>query len=440
MDTEELLLRVIIQLAVIIAAARITGNVFRRIGQPAVCGEIAAGLLLGPSLFGHLFPRMFHRIFDPSVGQTFSMLSELGLILTMFLIGLEFDFGHVPENGRTVASVSIAGIAVPFALGFGLGKVMHGQLGISGSWVDFALFLATAMSITAIPVLGRIMIELNITRTRIGSLTMAAAAMNDAAGWTVLALVTAIVRSTFDPLKLAKMIGAVIGYGFIMALVVRPIVIRWSAWTMRKNSGELSLNAMAVLLILVLTSAAITNAIGIFALFGAFMTGAILYDQHEFRLAIRRRLNDFVTTFFLPIFFTYTGLRTDAGSMAGGRTWLFCGLVLLFAIAGKYGGCAVAARWNGVARREASMIGVMMNARGLTELIVINAGYDLGILPKTVFFMLVVMAVTTTYMTTPVLRRLFRGTDVWDAFRASELGQPACASRRAQASAAAVNP
>jgi Kef-type K+ transport system membrane component KefB len=417
--TEAVLLRVIIQLVAIIGAARLFGNLFRRLGQPSVCGEIAAGLVLGPSLFGRLFPSLFHSVFDPGIAPIFNILSQLGLILTMFLIGLEFDFDHLPDNRRTAASVSIAGIVVPFSLGFILGKVMHSALGLTGSWVNFALFMATAMSITAIPVLGRIMIELNITRTRVGSLTISAAAMNDATGWTILALITAIVRSTFDPVRVATMIAAVIAYALIMCFVVRPLVVRWSAWTLKNNAGELSLNGLAVLLIMVLLSAAITNVIGIFALFGGFTMGAIFYDQRELRDAIHRRLNDFVTTFFLPIFFTYTGLRTDVGSMTGGRLWLFCGLVLLAATIGKYGGCTLAARWNGVPPREASIIGVMMNARGLTELIVINVGYELGILPKTVFFMLVFMAVATTYMTTPSLRRLFRGSELWDSYRAS---------------------
>src|SRR5580658_1671323 len=299
---EALLLRVIIQLVVIIAAARVCGNMFRRLGQPAVCGEIAAGLILGPSLFGHFFPSLFRTVFDPGTGPVFSILSQLGLILTMFLIGLEFDFDYLPDNRRTVVSVSLGGIVLPFALGFGLGKAMHAQLSLGGSWVNFSLFMATAMSITAIPVLGRIMIELNITRTRLGSLTIAAAAMNDAIGWTILALITAVVRSTFDPVKLATMVAEVVAYSLIMAFVVRPIVIRWSASAMKKNAGELTSNGFAVLLILVLLSAAITDRIGIFALFGGFMMGAVLYDQRDLREAIRRRLNDFVTTFFLPIF------------------------------------------------------------------------------------------------------------------------------------------
>ena len=387
-----------------------------------VCGEIAAGLILGPSVFGRLFPGAFHAIFNPSVGQTFSILSQLGLILLMFLIGLEFDFGHLSENKRTVLSVSLAGIAAPFALGFGLGRVMHQQLGLGGhsindaSWINFALFMATAMSITAVPTLGRIMIELNINRTRLGSPTISAAAINDAAGWTILAFITAVVRSTFDPVKMAAMVAGVLVYGLVMILGVRPLVIRWANRTLKKNGGDISINALATLLVMVLLSAAVTNKIGIFSIFGAFMMGAVLYDHRELRDAVRRRLNDFVTAFFLPVFFTYTGLRTEMGAMTGGKLWLFCGLVLAAAIVGKFGGCTLAARANGLRWRESSIIGVMMNTRALMELIVINVGYDLGIIPGTVFFMLVFMAVFTTYMTTPILRRLIRGSEVQAQF------------------------
>jgi len=418
-NIENILLKVIIQLIVIIAAARISGAAFRRLGQPVVCGEIAAGLILGPSLLGRFFPGIFRTVFDPSVGQIFSIFSQVGLVLLMFLIGLEFDFGHLSENRSTALSVSLVGIVLPFGLGFALGKAMHEQLGLSGSWVNFSLFMATAMSITAIPILGRIMIELNLNRTRIGSLTISAAAVDDASGWIILALVTAIVRSTFDPIKMTIMVGGVIAYGLAMALAVRPLVYRAFEAVLRKNGGNLTLDSLAVLLILMLLSAAATNLIGIFSIFGGFMFGAILYDQQELREAVNRRLQDFVTVFFLPIFFTYTGLRTDIGSMAGGGLWIFCGLVLLAAVVGKFGGCTLAARANGLPLREASIIGVMMNTRALMELIVINIGYDLGIIPKTVFFMLVVMAVVTTYMTTPILRRLMRHSEVWESYRVS---------------------
>ncbi len=418
--TENVLLIVIIQLIVIVASSRIFGAVFTRIGQPLVCGEIAAGLILGPSFFGGMFPNLFKRIFDPSVGQIFSILSQIGLILLMFLIGLEFDFGQVSNNRRTVMSVSAAGILLPFGLGAMLGRWMHAALGLSGSWVNFSLFMATAMSITAIPILGRIMLELNINRTRIGSLTIAAAAADDASGWILLALVTAIARSSLNPVRVGLMVVETVGFAVCMVWLVRPLLKKWTAYQMRKNRGALSLDALAILLIMILLAAIVTNLIGIFSIFGAFFLGAILYDQREFREAVEERLRDFITVFFLPIFFTYTGLRTDIGTMAGGALWIMCGLVLLTASVGKFGGCLLAARLNGLSWCEASLIGVLMNTRALMELIVINLAFDLGIIPKSVFFMLVSMAVFTTYITTPVLRRLLCSTELEPYYLSSE--------------------
>ena len=403
---ENVLLVVLIQLAVIIAAARVFGMLFRRFGQPQVCGEIAAGLILGPSLFGRFFPQISASVFSPTVNPIFSIMSQIGLVLLMFLIGLEFEFGHLKTNRRAAITVSLAGIILPFALGIWLGYYMHGVLHLGSNPLYFALFMATAMSITAIPILGRIMVELELNRSVLGSLTITAAAMDDAIGWILLALVTATTQSAFDPWKFAQMIGGVLLFGAVMFFVVRPLVIRWITTSLRRNGGTLSLNTLAVLLILIFISAICTNLIGIFSIFGAFLFGAILYDQAELVTAIRARLSDFVTVFFLPIFFTYTGLRTDIGSMTGGELWFLCALVLLAATVGKLGGCTLAARWNGFTWRDASLIGVMMNTRALMELIVINIGYELGIIPKTVFFMLVFMAIFTTYMTAPVMRRI----------------------------------
>jgi Kef-type K+ transport system membrane component KefB len=420
-NAEQTLIAVIVQLVVIIAAARIAGNVFRFFGQPPVCGEIAAGLILGPSLFGRLFPSAFHAIFNPTAAQSLSILSQLGVILLMFLTGLEFEFGHLRENHRSALAISIAGIALPFALGFGLGQFVHTQLGLTGSWVDFALFLGTAMSITAIPVLARIMIDLNINRTRLGSLTITAAAANDAAGWIILALVIAIVRSDFNPLRVVLMVAGVFAYASIMLFVVRPALIRWTRSVFARNGGVLSLNILVTVLVVVLLSAAATSTLGIYSIFGAFMAGAMLSDQPEFRVAIKQRLNDLVAAFFLPLFFTYTGLRTDIGQMSGGLVWGLCALITITAAVGKFGGCTAAARLTGLPWREASIVGVMMNARGLIELIVINLGYDLGIIPKPVFFMLVFMAVVTTYMTAPILRWLLPRSEASEAYRGSVL-------------------
>lgn len=417
---ENVLLIVILQLIVIVSASRLFGGLFRRIGQPLVCGEIAAGLILGPSFFGGMFPAVFHRVFNPSVGQIFTVMSQIGLILLMFLIGLEFDFGHLADNRGTALSISIVGIVLPFGLGLLLGRWMHAALGLNGSWVTFALFMAAAMSITAIPILGRIMVELNINRTRIGSLTISAAAADDATGWIILALVTAIARSSLNPAKMGIMILETVGFAVAMAWIVRPLLIKWTSQQMRKYKGRLSMTALAAVLVMMFLASAVTNLIGIFSIFGAFIFGAILYDQHEFRAAVQERLRDFVTVFFLPIFFTYTGLRTDIGTMKGSGLWIMCGLVLLAAFVGKFGGCALAARWNGMPWREASIIGIMMNTRALMELIVINIGYELGVIPKTVFFMLVLMAVASTYITAPVLRRLIRSSEVEQEYLASE--------------------
>ena len=422
-QTENILLIVIIQIIVIVAASRFFGGLFRRMGQPLVCGEIAAGLILGPSFFGGMFPHLFHKVFDPSVGQVFAIMSQIGLILLMFLIGLEFDFGHLSNNGGTAMSISVAGIILPFSLGFFLGRWMHNALHLGGSWLNLALFMAAAMSITAIPILGRIMIELNLTRTRIGSLTISAAAADDASGWIILAFVTAIARSTLNPVKLGVMILEVVAFAMCMVWGVRPLLKKWTDHQMRKHQGKLSLGGLAILLIMIMVAALITNLIGIFSIFGAFFFGALLYDQHEFRLAVQERLRDFVTVFFLPIFFTYTGLRTDIGTMGGGGLWFMCGLVLLTAFIGKFGGCWLAARYNGLPWREASMIGVMMNTRALMELIVINIGFELGVIPKSVFFMLVLMAVASTYVTTPVLRRLIRSSELERDYMNSEFAR-----------------
>lgn len=401
---EDTVLVVILQLAIIVGASRLFGALFRKIGQPQVCGEVAAGLLLGPSFLGGIFPGVFRAVFDPSVSGIFSVLSQIGLVLMMFLIGMEFDFEHLAENRMTALSVSLVGIVIPFALGLGLGWHVNTELGLGGRWWNLGLFMGVAMSITAIPVLGRILIELGLNRTWIGAVTISAAAIEDAIGWVMLAAVTAVVRSTLEPGRMWLMVAAVVLFAAIVRLVVRPLFLRWIRADMKREGGEISLNGMAVILILVFLCAAATNKIGIFSIFGAFFLGSTLYDQHDFVAAVRRRVSDFVTVFFLPIFFTYTGLRTDIGTMQGAGLWLLCGLVLLTAIVGKLGGCALAARWNGLSWRDSMAIGVMMNTRGLMELIVINVGLDLGIIPKSVFFMLVLMAVVTTYMTAPLLR------------------------------------
>lgn len=429
-EVEAVLLPVLVQLIVILLTARLFALLFRRLGQPAVVGEIAAGLILGPSVLKALAPGWWAMVFQPSIQGLppevsdqlfrwiFTILSQVGLVLLLFLIGLEFDFSHLRWHGRSALAISVTGVALPFALGVGLAPLLLAHPGLYGEGevaaqpLGFALFLGTALSITAIPILGRMMMELNITRTRLGALTIASAAVDDATGWILLATVAAIVRAQFDAWSTVLMAAETVGFGLVMVFLVRPALRWWVRGALRRGDGEIGLNALAVLLALVLGCAIITNRIGIFAIFGAFVLGAVLSGEHEFREAVSRRLRDFVSAFFLPIFFTYTGLRTDIGSLGDPMLWLLCGLVTAAAIVGKLAGCGLAARLSGFSPREAGCIGAMMNTRALMALIVINLGAELGVIPRSVFCMLVLMALATTLMTTPLLLRLMRGTEL----------------------------
>jgi Kef-type K+ transport system membrane component KefB len=423
-DVEELLLPLLIQLAIIIAAARIFAWLFRRIGQPAVVGEVVAGLVLGPSVFGALAPAWFAATFRPVIGhlqadasdlllsRVLTALAQIGLVLLLFLIGIEFDFGHLRRHGRIALGISLAGILLPFGLGVGLGLLIHPSLAPDVPVLGFVLFLGTALSITAIPVLGRIMMELGITRTRMATITISAAAIGDAVGWVLLATVAAMTKSAFEPMRTAGMVAATIGFALFMAFVARPFLAVFARRALAAGNGEVGIDYLSALLVLLLLCSIVTNLIGIFAIFGAFLLGATLSGEHAFREAINRRLRDFVTCFFLPVFFAYTGLRTNIGALDTWQLWLVAAAVSAAAVAGKVGGCALAAWASGMSPREGACVGILMNTRGLMELIVINVGKDLGVIPDSVFSMLVLMAVVTTFMTTPLLVRLARGTEI----------------------------
>jgi Kef-type K+ transport system membrane component KefB len=278
--------------------------------------------------------------------------------------------------------------------------------------IGFALFMGTALSITAIPILGRMMMELHITRTRLGAITISAAAVDDVTGWILLASVAAIVRAEFDVTHTLLMVAETVGFALVMIFLARPVLQRWVRFALRRGDGEIGVTGLAVLLALLFSCAIATNLIGIFAIFGAFFLGAVLSSEGEFRQAVNRRLRDFVTAFFLPIFFAYTGLRTDVGSLGSWEMWGLCALVSAAAVVGKFGGCGLAAWFSGFSRRESACIGALMNTRALMALIVINLGKDLGVVPESVFCMLIIMALVTTIMTTPALLRLMWGTEL----------------------------
>jgi len=396
-NVEHVLLPLLWQLAIILVAARLGAALFRWLRQPAVVGEIAAGLMLGPSLLGWVWPGAFAAVFYPVIDGLspqasdvllhwiITAVSQLGLVLLLFLVGLEFDFSHLRWHGASALAISVSGMAAPFALGIVLALWIHPRVAADVPVVSFTLFMATALSITAIPVLGRIMMELNITRTRLGAITISSAAANDAAGWILLATVAALVRGELSLVATVTMAAATVGFGLAMIFIARPLLRRWAAYTLERGGGELSLNSLAILLSLILLCAIATNLIGIFAIFGAFLLGAILSSENAFREAVNRRLRDLVTVFFLPIFFTYTGLRTQIGTLESWQLWGIAVAVIALAIAGKLGGCGLAARLTGSSWRESGCIGAMMNTRGLMELIVINVGKDLGVIPDSVF-------------------------------------------------------
>jgi Kef-type K+ transport system membrane component KefB len=418
--SESSLRPLLVQLVVIILAARLGAAIARRLRQPSVVGEIVAGLVLGPSLFGALAPDAFAAVFHTvtqSGGQatldaSLTSFAQVGLVLLLFLVGIEFDFSHVRRQGQVSAAVSVAGVAVPFALGLVLAWLMTPRLEALGATgpIDprsYALFLGTAMSITAIPVLGRILIEMGLQHTPLGATVIAAAASDDCIGWTLLAAVSAVAAGRFDPAAVVTMVASTAAFAAFTIFVFRPLVLPRLERAV-KATGRLPVGALSLVLAAIFVAGWVTSTIGIFAIFGAFLLGASLSGSARLREAVHSQLMDFVGLFFLPIFFTYTGLRTNIGSLAGAEAWGWCAAVFAVAVIGKWGGCGLAARLGGLPPGEAACVGVLMNTRGLMELIVINVGMDLGVIPPTVYTMLVLMAIGTTIMSAPLAAHLLR--------------------------------
>ena len=404
--TEALLFFTLLQLTIIVLAARVGGGIALRMGQSAVVGEIIIGILLGPSLFGWLVPDTFQYIFHSGAPEPMQMLSQIGLILLMFQIGLEFDFAHLktPKHRRSVMFIAAASLVIPFALGYGVGQLSAPLLSPDANALGSALFIATAFSITALPILGRIMMEFNMTRTPIGVIAISAAAINDVIGWLALALITTLTLSNFDAGYFTLKVVLVLVFFALSWLVIRPLMKR-ILHRCDAHSGTLSHNLLGIVLAAIFLSAMITYQLGIFAIFGGFMMGVLLHDQHAFVRTWKTRISPFVMVFFLPIFFTYTGLRTNIGSLDTLEAWGWCVLIVFLATLGKYGGAYLAARSVGMSHAEGKVIGIMMNTRALMELIVINVGYDLGVISQQMFTILVIMAIFSTVITTPLLRR-----------------------------------
>ena len=335
---ELLLFYTLLQLTVIVLAGRLGGAVARRCGQSAAVGEIIIGILLGPSLFGWLSPRAFDTVFHSAPPEALQVLSSLGLVLLMFQIGLEFDFSHLRQstNRAAVVRVSAACMVLPFAAGFALALAMIPASASTGARIDSALFVATAFSITALPTLGRIMIELGLERSKIGVIAVSCAAVNDAVGWLLLALVTALTVSNFDAGRWGLKVALVALFVLVSIRVVRPL-LKAALRRSDPRDGKMSSNLLGGILGIIFIGAMTTSEIGIFAIFGGFLMGVILFDEPELVAAWRTRVGDFVTVFFLPIFFTYTGLRTYIGGLDTMTDWGWCLAVIGLATVSKLG-------------------------------------------------------------------------------------------------------
>jgi Kef-type K+ transport system membrane component KefB/nucleotide-binding universal stress UspA family protein len=392
---------ILFQIAIVIGLSRLVGLGFRRIKQPLVIGEIIAGIMLGPSLLGLIAPDVMNTLFPASTLPALSVLKDIGLIFFMFLIGLELDPKYLKGSLKTAVLVSHTSIVVPFALGTVLAVLLYPQVSNAGvSFTAFALFLGAAMSITAFPVLARIITESNLQETRLGALALTCAAVDDVTAWCILALAISVAHTNQMSAALPT-IAAAVGYIAFMLIVGRPILRQFSQ--AYERTGKLSQSMLAVIYICVVVSALITEIIGIHLIFGAFLLGAVMPKHEGLTRDLAQKTEDFVLIFLLPIFFAYSGLKTQIGLLNRLDLWGLCALVLVVAIVGKFVGTYAAARISAMPRREAAALGWMMNTRGLTELIVLNIGLSLGVITPLLFTMLVMMALVTTFMTSPLL-------------------------------------
>ncbi|HSK80875.1 MAG TPA: cation:proton antiporter [Thermoanaerobaculia bacterium] len=396
--------RLLLQVLVIVAAAKLLGSLFAKIRQPPVIGEMIAGILLGPSLLGLVAPGVQTFLFPADSLGALQLLSQVGVILFMFVVGIELDLQHLRQKADAAVLVSHASIVVPFFLGVSGALLVYRSLAPAGiPFNAFALFLGVALSITAFPVLARILEDRGMSKTSLGSTAIACAAVDDVTAWCLLAVVVALVRADGLGGSLLTILLAVL-FIAVMLFAVRP----WAGRVLGVGGQGRSRGPglLAGILLFVFASALFTEVIGIHALFGAFLAGVAMPPEAGLRQFLRERLETFSSVFLLPLFFAFTGLRTEIGLLDDWRSWLVCAGIIAVAIAGKLGGSMLAARWTGMGWRDSVALGVLMNTRGLVELIVLNLGYDLGILSPRIFAMMVVMALVTTFMTGPLLNLL----------------------------------
>jgi len=392
-----------LQIAVVLAVCRLVGALFQRIQQPRVVGEMFAGIMLGPSLLGWIAPSASAYLFPASSLGFLNALSQVGVVVFMFLVGLGIEPEELKKQGHAAVLTSHVSITAPFVLAAFLALYLYPRLSDdSVSFTSFALFMGSAMSITAFPVLARILTERNMLGSRLGTVAIACAAVDDVTGWCILAYIVVLIRSAHSSNSIWMTVGGILAFALVMIYGVRRLLQGFESIYRKKS--ELSENQLALMLLLVLASALMTEYLGIHLLFGAFLMGAIMPKEHRFVRYVMDRFETITVTLLLPLFFAFTGLRTNIGLVKGPEMWMYCGLIILVATVGKLGGSTLASWLSGMPLRESAGLGTLMNTRGLMELVILNIGLDIGVISPALFSMMVLMALVTTFMTTPVLQ------------------------------------
>jgi Kef-type K+ transport system membrane component KefB len=400
-DSRHPLSILLLQVIAILLSARIVGALLRKAGQPSVIGEMIVGILLGPSLLGVLWPSAMTFLFPPQSLDALGLLSQVGLVIFMFVVGMELDVEHLLGKGHAVLLVSHVSILVPFLLGTVFSLIIYSYAAPPNiNFTAFALFISVAMSITAFPVLARILKERNMSSSSLGNTALACAAVNDVTAWCLLTVVIAISKASGLGGAVWVIFLTIIFTG-LMLFVVKGQLKRIAHSYSKDALGHNSL--VTVVLIFTFVCALCTEVIGIHALFGAFLAGVVMPARAGMRKFLTERVGVFATGFLLPLFFAFTGLRTQIGLLNDWTSWLMCAGVIVLAVAGKLGGSMLAARWTEMNWRDSFSLGALMNTRGLIELIVLNIGYDLGILSPRIFSMMVCMALVTTCMASPLI-------------------------------------
>lgn len=406
-----LLFTLTLQIAVILVVSRLTGNLFRLIRQPRVVGEMFAGILMGPSLLGWLFPGLSTFLFPPQSLMYLNVLSQIGLIVFMFLVGLGMNTKELDNQGHATILTSHVSITVPFFLGSLLSLYLYPRLSDdSVSFTSYGLFVGAAMSITAFPVLARILTERNMLQSRLGVAAIACAAVDDVTGWCILAYIILLIRASDSPAPFLITLGGLAVFILVMIYGVRRYLRRFEAFF--REHGALSENLLALMIVLILLSALCTEWLGVHLIFGAFLLGAIMPKERKFVQYIYGRLETITVILLLPLFFAFIGLKTRITLINGAEMWICCGSIIIVAIVGKLGGSMLAAGVMRMPLQEAAGLGILMNTRGLMELVVLNIGLDLKIISPALFSMMVIMALLTTLMTTPLLRLIYPDREV----------------------------